>query len=114
MNCSAQAFRCHRRINWPAPPIQHHDEFIATETRQEVAFANRSRQATRHLAQQVIAERVTETVVHHLEVIKIDKQQPDRTRLRARQSLLQHLHEVRTISQAGQLVVTSSMGQLLS
>ena len=53
--------------------LDHHDEFVASQTRHQITFANTGTQATGHFTKQLITCRVTECVVDGFEVIQIDE-----------------------------------------
>src|ERR1051326_3718268 len=63
-----------RRFGPVRNPVEEDREFIATESRHDVGFANATFKTPRHGDQQLIANRVTETIVDVLESIEVKKQ----------------------------------------
>ena len=60
-----------------------HDELVAADARERVDVADRAPHAARDAAQQLVAERVAELVVHLLETVEVDVQRGrQRCRLR--------------------------------
>ena len=53
-------------------------------------------------------------VVHHFEMVKIDKEEPHKPRARPGEALFKYLHEVRTIRKPGEFVMSGGMSELLS
>ena len=78
------------RIRWAAArrlllgdDVDEQDrELVAALAADDVALADRARQALRDAAQDVVAGRVAEGVVDPLEVVEVDEQQGDATRAR--------------------------------
>ena len=53
-------------------------------------------------------------VVHHFEMVKVDKQKPHKPGTRPGETLFKYLHEVRTIRKPGEFVMSGGMSELLS
>jgi hypothetical protein len=56
---------------------EHHQELVAAVPADGVGFAHAGQQALRGIAQQGIAHRVAEGIIHRLEAIEVDEQQRD-------------------------------------
>ena len=91
----------------------NHREFVAAETRHQVAAAQRVRQPQRHVADQLVADMVAERVVDVLEMIEIDIEH--RGRRGAVAHLLDHrfqpLAEENAVGQAAKRIVHGEMAQ---
>ena len=103
-----------RGSNRSSPTIKHNHKFIATKTSEKIAFSHSALESFCNLTQQLITTSVTKTVIHDLEVVEIDEQQPDKSRTRTRKSLLKNLLKVRPVCKSGEFVMTGGVGELLS
>ena len=83
------------------------DEFIATDARHGVAFAEIAEQPLGNLLQQQVPGPVAERVVDVLEAVEIDAQHRERHPVALRQGELacNHVLELRAVRQSGQRVV---------
>ena len=88
-------------------------EFVASQPRHQIVAAQRLREALRHAADQLIADRVSERVVDVLEVIEIDVEYRGRRRtvLDALDYRLQPFAEEDPVGQAAQRIVEGQMAQ---
>jgi hypothetical protein len=76
----------HRAVQAPQQPaelarlefLDHHDEFVPAQARQEVAFAQQRAQALRDFLQQAVAGVVAEAVVDRLEIVQVEHSHRDR------------------------------------
>ncbi len=59
---------------WTAHVFQQHDEFVAAQARQRIAFAQAGGQLPRHLLEEQVAHMVAEGVVDVLEAVQVDEQ----------------------------------------
>ena len=90
---------------------QGNDEFVATDARQDVLFAQCGAKTLSDLAQQLVAHLVSEGVVDRGEAVEVDDQQGAVFLFAscARQRLGEQLPEQRTVGQAGQAVVVDQV-----
>ena len=90
-----------------------HREFVAAEAGHQVAAAQRVRQPQGHVADQLVADRVSERVVDVLEVVEVDIEH--RGRRRAGLHLVDHrfqpLAEEDAVGQAAERIVHGQMAQ---
>ena len=95
--------------------LQHHHEFITRKPHQKITFAQRAFQSLCDFAQQLIADTVTERVVHFLKAIQIDEQccHPHATAPRARDRLLHAILQHRPVRQTGEAVVRCLIDETL-
>jgi hypothetical protein len=56
---------------------EKHDELVAAVARDGIRLADQRQQTLRHLLQELIAGRVSEPVVHGLEAVQVEQQQPN-------------------------------------
>ena len=95
---------------------QQHGEFVTAETRDNgVAGSDGAAQARCHFAQQKIADRVAERVVHVFEVVQVHQQDADGQVgiVRRDQHRLQPLVELGAIGQTGQRVAIGEIHDLV-
>ena len=94
--------------------FQQHDEFVAAQARQGIAFAQARRQLRRHLLQQFVADMVAQGVVHVLEAVEVDKQdgQLFGAARGAQQGVLQAVVEQQAVRQRGERIVVGQVVEL--
>ena len=93
-------------------PVDRLDDgkFVAAKPRHDVRLARALHQPHRHRPQQQIADRMTERVVHRLELVEVKAQQRKAfTAPRGSQRVLQSLAEQHTVRQIGQRVMMREM-----
>ena len=65
--------RQHPKTFFVTDRFDHHDEFVASQTRHQITVANARTQATGHFPQQLITGRMAECVVDGLEIVQINE-----------------------------------------
>ena len=105
-----------RALGLQGVEIGHQDEELVTGLAgHEVGFARPRHQPARHLAQQLVADRVPEAVVYELEVVEVEVQEghagarPARPRKRE----LEVVKEARAVGKAREHVVVGELLELL-
>jgi hypothetical protein len=114
VDSSSQTLRCGRRINWTTSAIKDNHKFIPAKSGKKVTFSNRPLKTPGHLSKKFVTSSMPKAVVHHLEMVKINKEEPHKPRARPGEALFENLHEVRTIRKPGEFVVSGSISELLS
>ena len=88
-----------------------HDELVAADAGERVDAADRGTHARRDAAQQLVAERVTEPVVHLLEPVEVDVQRRGQRALF--EDRREHLEQLRAVRDAGERVAPRLFGEPL-
>ena len=95
--------------------LEEEAELVAAQPRHGVARAQRGAEAIAHLHQQLVADRVAERVVDHLEAVEVEEEhgQVLVAPPGAREPVAEPVHEQRPVRQPGQRVAEGLRGQLL-
>jgi len=109
-----QLFGHLRRAILAVYAFEQHDEFIAAQARQGVAFAQARRQLPGHLLQQFVAHMVAQGVVDVLEAVQVDEQHGQLLLVArgAQQRVLQAVVEQQAVRQRRQRVVVRHVVEL--
>ena len=80
------------------------DELVAAETRDRVGLAHGGADRARRLDEELVADGVTERVVHGLEAVEVDEQRREHAAVPpdARERLVESIGEHHPVRQAGQ------------
>src|SRR5690606_27688979 len=92
---------------------QEQREFLAAEARAEIAPSCRLPQQGCEVAQHLVADRVTETVVDALEAVDVSKEEAQRLAARVREPLGGALLETPAVEDARQRVEVAGMPHLI-
>ena len=94
-------------VGKPAQGFEQHDELIAAESGDGVAFADTGQQAGGGLPQQQVTHVMTQGVIEQLELVQIQKQHSAKFTgtLRGQRALRQPIHQEPAVGQAGQYVL---------
>ncbi len=91
----------------PFGVLEEHGEFVATEAGNRIPGSHGAQEALGYLDEEPVARGVSESVVHHLEVVDVDVEHGDfdATRTSNRQGVLEPVDESSPIGQAGERIV---------
>ena len=98
-----------------ARSLEQQPEFVPAESRERVARTTRAAKTFGDLLKQLVADIVSETVVHSLEAVEVDQHDREDV-LRPfgpRQRLIHAVTEQGAVGQAGQAVMKGLLGELL-
>jgi hypothetical protein len=110
-----QLVRDRQRVAAAGEIGQAHDELVSAEPRDTVTLAHTGLQARGGELQQLVADRVTERVVHALETVEIDEQHGHLALIAAgvQQRLLDAVAAQQAVRQAGQRIVLRQVADVL-